>query len=555
MCSKIIFQHPLIKQLDGKIIIKNFNKKTCFLAFLIDTLEASESKEFNMSNLNAIQANLQLGPIYLKKEREQYAPVLSETCSLTDRIFQDASSQQKLNFQVHPWLQPTERLTDYVYTNPYPVKALLKTKSCIREYRGMIREHIERRILFFFQQMIVCHQTKLHFESVGALHQGASASAITMNVKGRQKKYAVRQAAHSCGNPCLVAYDNAQWQQYQKGIIAKPQGFVFLEGTDFYRINNSTMNMPKWINDADREIDEKTTYSKLRAKGEAIINRDSQGLVTPDEGMIEYIQAALDEVDAAQLRLSKLEKDSEVQEVLTYYKKYLKKIQRTVEEDPLFLEKFLNLKLGDATQNEKSKRLILQMRYAAIRNCQINQAALIQKIEGLRQKVLTQLTKENRNRKPDNFDAAFRAVLIEHAQTNEDRQRLEKLLNFSPFNFEAQLQKAPKKKYFNTKTSVATHSVQINLIAKEILEDMNKLRTREMVERGQTIKELRWMKNWTQKELGEEIKLAFPLAAASQSTISRIENKKKLVTQQIATEFSKVFGVDPGLFMPHFYYN
>jgi hypothetical protein len=132
----------------------------------------------------------------------------------------------------------------------------------------MIKEHVERRILFFFQQMIVCHQTKLHFESVGAQDQGKSADAIVVSIENQSIKYAVRQAAHSSGNPCIVAYDSAQWQLHQRGIIPKPQGYVFLKDTDYYRTVNATMNMPSWINDADREIDEKTVHSLLRSKGE-----------------------------------------------------------------------------------------------------------------------------------------------------------------------------------------------------------------------------------------------------------------------------------------------
>lgn len=506
-----------------------------------------------MPSLYALTPSPAIGPIYIKQEREHYPPGLGETCSLTDRVFQDKSSQQKLNFQLHPWHAPGVRLTDYAYSNPISVQAPPDPRAVIREYRKMIREHVERRLLFFFQQLIVCHQTKLHFESVGAQDQGKSADAISVNVNGHLNKFAVRQAAHSSGNPCIVAYDKSQWQLYQAGKIGEPPGFVFLKDTDYYRTVNATMNMPKWINDADREIDEKTVHSKLRSKGNAIINRDAQGLVTPDQGMMEYIQEALTEVHSAQRRLGQGQKDPEVQEALVYYEKYLIKFQGIIRTDPTFLEKFLNLKMGDTTQDERSKRIILQMRYAAIRNCQVNQSALLQKIEALSQHILAQLKARN-GQKSDNFDAAFRAVVVEHARTDENRKRLEKLLNFSPFNFEAQLQGGTKTKYFNTKASVSVYNAQINFLVRDILEDMRKLRTQEMYERAQTVKELRGMKNWTQKKLGQEISQVFPFAAASQSTISRIENRGKLVTERIALEFSHVFGVDPGLFMPHFYY-
>jgi len=63
------------------------------------------------------------------------------------------------------------------------------------------------------------------------------------------------------------------------------------------------------------------------------------------------------------------------------------------------------------------------------------------------------------------------------------------------------------------------------------------------------------MKAWQQWRLGNEIAALFPYAAASQSTISRIENRIKLVTPPIAKELSTVFRIDPGLFMPHFFYD
>jgi hypothetical protein len=215
----------------------------------------------------------------------------------------------------------------------------------------------------------------------------------------------------------------------------------------------------------------------------------------------------------------------------------------------------LSLKIGDETQSERSKRVILQMRYAAVRNCQIEQSALIQKVEAVRKPILAALKAANGNRKPDNFDAAFRVRLISYARTTQDRQRLEKLLNFSPFNFEAQVQGGARTKYLDTKGLLTPYAARIDFLARDILGDMRGLRTQEMYGRGQVVKELRDMKGWRQIDLGAAVKQRFPHAAASQPTISRIENRGKLVTRQIAGEFSQVFGVDSGLFMPNFYYD
>jgi hypothetical protein len=505
--------------------------------------------------LYSVAAGPTIGPVFAEQDRDHYSHELGETLSSTDRVFQDKSSQQKLNFQPHDWLPEGTPMVDYRFANPLPVAAPLDPKAVVAEYRQMIREHVERRVLFFFQQLIVCYKTRLHFENVGAQDQGKGTNAIALNVNGQQQKFQVRQAAHSSTSPCLVAYDAAQWQAYEAGGAPKPQGFVFLKNTDYYRTMNATMNMPKCVNDADREIDEKRRESMLRTKAEGIINRAAQGRLTPEQALDEFINEALVEVANGRQRLAALGNDPLTEEALVYYARYLTKIQGVIATDPTFLERSLSLKIGDETQSERSKRVILQMRYAAVRNCQIEQSALIQKVEAVRKPILAALKAANGNRKPDNFDAAFRVRLISYARTTQDRQRLEKLLNFSPFNFEAQVQGGARTKYLDTKGLLTPYAARIDFLARDILGDMRGLRTQEMYGRGQVVKELRDMKGWRQIDLGAAVKQRFPHAAASQPTISRIENRGKLVTRQIAGEFSQVFGVDSGLFMPNFYYD
>ncbi len=506
-----------------------------------------------MAALLPVIASVCLGPVYVKKERDKYSHVQSETLSLTDRVFQDKSSKQLVNFVKHPWQPDDVRLTDYLYINPLPIQTALDPRAVIHEYRKMMKEHVERRILFFFQQMIVCYQSKLHFESVGAQDQVDSAEAIYTKTGEEHTYYSERNAAHSAGNPCIVAYDPVQWKEYQEGKRAKPEGYVYLKGSDSYRTANSTMNMPKWMNIADREIDEKTAHSLLRKKGEDILNCGAQGGLTPDQGMLEYLDVALYEVQAAKQRLVLARKDEEVQLVLDYYERYLTKFKRIIRTDPFFLEKFLGLMMGDTTLDQSSKKIIFQMRYAAIRNCQINQAALIQKITAVKKRVLDAI-KEVSGRKPDNFDAAFKTIIIALARTDDDRHRLEKLMNFSPENFLPQLAKREETIFNKTVDKVLGYITDITFVIREVLQDMRHLSTQEMYDRAQTIKTLRAMKHWTQVQLGNEVKELFPHAAASQSTISRIERREKLVTAPIAQEFSRVFGVDSGLFMPHFFY-
>ena len=152
---------------------------------------------------------------------------------------------------------------------------------------------------------------------------------IEVHINGENRKIKCN-AAHSSGNLCLIAYDNDKWHSYQSGRAEKPQGFVFLKNTDYYRTMNATMNMSKWINDADCNIDGNIKCLRLRKKGNSLINRSSIGEITPDQGIVEYLQEALGEVKEARRRLEEKNKTIEVQKVLEYYEKYLSKIENII---------------------------------------------------------------------------------------------------------------------------------------------------------------------------------------------------------------------------------
>lgn len=509
-----------------------------------------------MGILEPIRAGVHLGPAFTRertrvKDGKQYEHVLSETPSLTDRIFQDNTSKQLVDFSQSVRRNPSLSLTEHRFPSPMPAIAKPDNRAVIAEYKEMIKEHVERKILFAFQELIACYQTKLHFESVGAMDQGKSAEAIYVDIAGKVHKLVVRHAAHSCGNPRLIAYDKAQWDDFKNDLTnTPPQGFVYLYATDLYRIMNATMSMPRWMNDADREIEEKTVHSLLRKIGNDIINKSSQGLITPEEGIKEYIQEALNQIQAAKIRLNLQNKDPEVRLVLDYYEKYFTKFQKLIEEDAKFIESLLDIKIKDETPTEQSRRTIFQLRYKAIRDCRINQSLLMQKIINVKEEIL----KAVGGRKPDHYDAAFNTLLIEHSRTPENKKRFQTLLNFSSDNYTAQYTGSALTKFLNTKRLLVAHQPKIISLARELIEDMRKLRTTEIVERSRSVKVLRGMKKWSQRELGAKLAEMFPNAAASQSTICRIENTGKLVTEPIAMEFSQIFNVDPGLFMPFFYY-
>lgn len=56
-------------------------------------------REASIPDLYALLASPALGSIYIRQDREHYALEVGDACSLTDRVFQDKSCQQKLPFQ------------------------------------------------------------------------------------------------------------------------------------------------------------------------------------------------------------------------------------------------------------------------------------------------------------------------------------------------------------------------------------------------------------------------------------------------------------------------
>lgn len=118
-------------------------------------------------------------------------------------------------------------MTDHVFRdsqNPFshleidtPASTLLpSTEELIEKYRDLIGEHVSRRIAFFFQQLICCFQTKLHFEIGQVVSQGSSAKKVTLTDQNLTNLEFERNAAHSSTLPCLLAYDLEEWELYQE---------------------------------------------------------------------------------------------------------------------------------------------------------------------------------------------------------------------------------------------------------------------------------------------------------------------------------------------------
>ncbi|MDQ5955756.1 MAG: helix-turn-helix transcriptional regulator [Candidatus Rhabdochlamydia sp.] len=458
-------------------------------------------------------------PIPKKNSREQFPVILNETPSLTDHVFRDSQN-------------PFSHLeTDA------PVSTLPSVEEIIEKYRDLIFEHVSRRIAFFFQQLICCFQTKLHFEIGPVVSQGASAKKVVLTDQNLANLEFKRNATHSSTLPCLVAYDLEEWESCQAKKTKIPKGWIFLKGTDSYRLWNSTINMPHWVNMVDLQIDGTSRDQKLRDKTLHLVNTAAQGEIDPEEGLELFIKLSIDQVESSYKVATQLM----YRKILNLYKYELESTQVSFNHNrSMWLEALLSIRVSD----ESFRKIIYQIRYLTIRDAQLGQAELMQKIDLAKQKILSSY-----KRKLPYFEPAFRSLLIAETYTQRNRKRLEKMYNFSYFDFKERLSGTKLNIFDNTKIKLAEkHRPQIIALSAEIIRDIQELRKKEALQRSQTTKLLRYAKKWTQKQLAREL-------SVSQSTISRMENCKKVITLPIAEKLSLIFHVDSGLFMPHFFYD
>ncbi len=151
--------------------------------------------------------------------------------------------------------------------------------------------HVEKRVSLFFLQVIACYNTRKTFHEAKTLHQGYNAKSVNST------KF---QAAHSATNPNLST-----------------DGKIYLYRSHLYDESNATLDLPKEVNDADRDIDEKYRDSLLRKDSIALLNRASQGLTSPVDATKEFVALFLRETT----KFIESEKNEHVVEVLKIYKR------------------------------------------------------------------------------------------------------------------------------------------------------------------------------------------------------------------------------------------
>lgn len=474
-----------------------------------------------ISILNPVSSDQYIGslPPAVKGPRDKFAQKLNETTSLLDAIFQSTFPKE--------------------IETPSP-------SALIDLYQEPLAHHVEKRVALFFQQLVSCYQTKLHFEAGDTLDQAESAKAL---MKGKEK-ICTRNAAHSSTIPCLLAYRGEEWAQWVENPEGeKPQGFVYLRWSDIYRNCNATIDLPRDINEADIAIDGKANESALRNKCLQILNDSSQGTVCPQEGLKRFLDVLLSEVKAK----TRAARKEGVKRALELYQETIEEIEEEIGADAEVFSRWLDVRIDQSDESAAVRRTIYHLRYKAIRDNHLGQSEILSKIEVVRKEIFGRIKGE-----PGRFaylDEAFRHTLVHFAESDVDKNRLRKLYNLPTEKYDLRPNERRTQLYEATKARMLQEKDKMVPLVKEVSRLMARLRNQETSQRASITRVLRKAKEWRQIDLSAKIKTLYPALPASQPTISRCETGVRTIDPDYAEKLSRVFQVDAGLFMPHFFHD
>lgn len=474
-----------------------------------------------------------IGPTYNEdsvkaKGREKYCHRNNETISTVDRV-------NEVNTINTVTAEQTAKVKD--------------ERQFIATYEEMIIDHIERRVAVLFQQIVISYKTFLHFEIGKTQHQAESAKTLTIKDHlGKKNVLCKRNAAHSSTLPCIIAYENQAWESHVNDGTPKPEGFVYVKGGDVYRNANSTLNMPRAVNEADIEIDGEQGKGLARDFAINLLNDSAKGKIEPDIGIRNFLDSV---IDITQQKAASTKRGEGVKKALEIFVQAFTDIKTRIENDSEALDQLLGVQVNEEHHNTPIQKKIYHLRYKAIRDNQFAQTAMITKINSVRDRVLQVVGPK---RKPTYFDEAFRQVLCEQMRLKSDKKRIYKLFN-NPQDHYLRATQARTARFESTKAKIVQNQLNpIKVLANELGSDLRNLKRDEVLRRGLVTRELRNSMNLTQSELAKKIKNVYPTTAASQPTISRIENNIKLVNKVYAEQLSDVFDVDPALLIPSFFY-
>lgn len=157
-------------------------------------------------------------------------------------------------------------------------RELKNSDERVKNEREAISQAIQRRAICTYQQLILAYGTGLKFAKGTTVDQALNdqAKIYLFNNQTLEEMVLRTHAVHTCALPCILA-------------TGMHQTFVFLQGSDCYNFWNATTNMLQEINEEDLKLDCKGS-DPLRDKVVALLNAASKGALSPEEGLIAFLE-------------------------------------------------------------------------------------------------------------------------------------------------------------------------------------------------------------------------------------------------------------------------
>jgi len=453
--------------------------------------------------------------------RAKYALPLNETSSTTDQIFDGLRKKSTLSTAEMTTLKSPERL--------------------IAESKEKIKDHIDKRMALFFQQLIVTYDVPFHFEIGKTRHQAPSVKTIT-KTKNRETVQVHFDAAHSATIPSLYAYHRNDWQRWEADPdnTAKPTPFVYLKGSDTYNNHNATMGLIKLVNQADIDLDgTSTTTEKLRTKSIDIIERSAKGEIRPREGFKEFL------TEARRILIDQIASDDVKNTHKPILRIYLERVENAIEQsrDESFFDQLINLNIdNEGEEASRLRALIYRRRFNIIRESQEAQSVIAKKIHVLSRQII------GIDRKPNNFDFVMKKKVLTLC-TEQERKQLSRFFGVSLEQITHDLERK-QHAHAERRINEEQHRQRFVTLMRDIRAECRQLSRSELMYRANVTRDLRQHKSWRQKDLVTEYRKVHADGPMSQPTVSRLENTIKPIERQLAHRLAGIFNVDPGFFFP-----
>jgi hypothetical protein len=426
------------------------------------------------ANLFIVQG--QAGP------REKFEHPLNETSSIGDTVFAEMRKKR---------------------AEPADLAQLKRADHLIDSSEEMIIDHIDKRIALFFQQLIVCYKVPFVFEMGVTQHQAPSAPTLTKTAGGETIKVPFN-SAHSATIPCLYAYHKSDHDKWLANPQAhpKPTAFVYLKGSDTYKSHNATIELIKVVNSADISLDGTSqSADQLRIKSIALINQAAKGLLTPQEGLKQFL------LEAKRILESRTESPGVKPEIRKILAIYLERVETALDEinDESYFDQLINVTINhEPTEAAKLRKLIYARRFKIIRESQETQSVIAKKIAVLSAEIL------GVRRRPANFNSVLKKKILSLAQITHN------------------LQGKPHKPA-QTLIDSQQHRQKFDVLMRDIRAECRSLTRCEYSYRADVTRDLRYHKRWRQVDLVREYRKVYADGPMSQPTVSRLENTIKVI--------------------------